>query len=185
MKYSGVHATRKRFAHFMRGLIASKEQVRILVIGSNSDGTIPAVEDEARAVATQLENWFKCFKIEPAPHIECLVGDAANYERMRKELAHPFHMIHFAGHGRFNSQEAGLSGLVVKRTESSDDRYLISARELRQLLENAEHATQFIFLSCCLSARQNDQTGAGDYFGIYDATARTHAKCRRISVVSE
>lgn len=79
--------------------------------------------------------------------------------------AHPWHVLHFMGHGGFDAHQGGV---VVMRQED-DSRYaLITAQVLGRALENAP-TLRLVFLNAC-------ETSSGDERDIFSSTAATLAR---------
>ena len=160
----GAHISHKTepFYEFFREQTRHKSPLCVLVIGANSDGRIPAAEAEAVAVAHDVETTIQQLGVPCV--VDLLLGKEATYDRVRAALKDGgYHLIHYAGHGRFDDEVAEISGLrLIGKT--------LTAAELKLLLSDTP--TRLIYLSCCLGARTAQQKDRGDFYGVMDALAQ-------------
>ncbi|HYX72337.1 MAG TPA: CHAT domain-containing protein, partial [Nitrososphaera sp.] len=153
------------FHQFINRVQEDSEILRILIVGANYDGNIPAAEAEAVSLYEAMEADLQRLGI--AHEIRLLVGNEATYSRLREELRQGgYHIFHYAGHGRYQDTIPEISGLILR--EGSGSRVLTAA-ELNLLLRDL--SVQLVFLSCCLGARTAAQTGRGDFYGMLEALA--------------
>lgn len=165
----GLLPTRKGkpFYDFIGDLADVRAPLRILLVGSNSDGQIPAVEEEVSLLHASITAALRSVGLKH--QIDVLVGHRATYENIRDLLAQGnVHVFHYAGHGRFHDRLPEISGLLVRTNNGS--RKVVSAAELKQLVSGTE--LRLVFLSCCVGARTADQLGRGDFHGTLDAVVR-------------
>jgi hypothetical protein len=154
------------FRAFIEERWKAKAPLRVLIVGSNSDGKIPAAEIEADTLATAINDDLKRMGI--TPEITALTGERATYNEVCSALSDGrFHIFHYAGHGRFDDQLPEISGLILK--DGSGGREL-TANVLEQLLSDTE--LRLVYLSCCLGARTSSQLGRGDFYGLLDSIIR-------------
>lgn len=154
------------FHTFVENLVRSGEMLRILVVGANSDGAIPKVEQEARELAAQIETELTCLGIDH--QLVPLIGPEASYARVAQELRQGgYHMFHYAGHGLHSEEQPEVSGLVL---HGEHGRVTLSASDLNLMMRDTD--LQVVFLSCCLGARNASRTGRGDFHGTLEAIAR-------------
>lgn len=151
------------FSAFLETLVEQGEPLRLLIVGANSDGTIPSAEEEAASLASDIDTDLRCLGI--MPDITLLTGVDATYDNVRQTLQDDrYHIFHYAGHGRYDDTLPEISGLVLRR---NTDRRILSAADLRLLAQDTE--LRLVFLSCCLGARTAAQTGRGDFRGMLEA----------------
>jgi CHAT domain-containing protein len=77
------------------------------------------------------------------------------------------HLLHFAGHGRFDDTLPEESGFVIDVGQSAQ---ILSAGTLKALL--AQSGVEIAVLSCCVGAKTAKEKGKGDFQGIVEAIAR-------------
>jgi CheY-like chemotaxis protein len=153
------------FHTFIQRLQENGEILRLLIVGSNSDGRIPGAEEEARELKIIIEEDLQTLGI--LYEITTLIGEDATYNNVRDALrSGGYHLFHYAGHGRFMDKLPEISGLILL---DSGKPKVLSAADLNLYVQDS---LQFVFLSCCLGARSADQVGRGDFFGIIEALAR-------------
>jgi CheY-like chemotaxis protein len=142
------------FFRFIEKQVGKGKPLRVLIAGANTDGYVPAVEEEASQLAASISANLKLLGI--TPEITTLLGDDVTYSRLRDALRDGQHVFHFAGHGNFNESLPEKSPLSLKDRE-------LTAADLKSLTEGTE--LRFVFLSCCLAARTGSQVGRGDFHG--------------------
>lgn len=164
---TGPTAWRKTesFHAFVSGLLKLNRRLRILIVGANSDGSIPDAEIEAESLKSTIESDLRQLGI---PHeITLYLGAQANYVQVSAALqSGRYHIFHYAGHGRFHDTLPEISGLILSDDEGPRT---LTAADLNMLVRNTE--LQLIFLSCCLGARSDPQLGRGDFHGMLEALA--------------
>lgn len=166
---TGASLSRKPepFHDFLKSLLDVGERLRILIVGANSDGAIPSAEVEATTLADEIKTSLGCLGIRHT--IDLLVGDAANYGRIRESLREGrYHIFHYAGHGWHEQTLPELSGLVLRH---ADGVRLLTSAELNLLIRDTE--LRLVYLSCCLGAQTAARVGRGDFHGTLEAIARS------------
>jgi CheY-like chemotaxis protein len=154
------------FSSFLADLAKTGETLRILLVGANVDGKIPAVDIEVAELAQEVE--VEVRRLGLKPRVDVLTGAAATWEAVGDRLRHGgYQVFHYAGHGRFNDELPEVSGLVLGRGST---RRVLTAAELKLLLGGTD--LRLVVLSCCLGARTAGQAGRGDFQGILEAVAR-------------
>jgi DNA-binding response OmpR family regulator len=148
------------FHELVARLVKDSSPFRALVVGSNSDGRIPQAEVEATEIKQQFEAILDDLAIRH--EIDLLVGPSATYALVRQHLEQrKYHLVHYAGHGRFDDDLAEVSGLLLLGgTLSASDLKLIAQRT---------SSPHMLYLSCCLGARTAQAPGRGDFYGVMDA----------------
>ncbi len=143
-----------------------KGKLRILLIASNVGTRIDAVDREVDAVSGFLQVRLGQLGIEH--ELEVCHSTDATYEHVQDMLHNShYHIIHYAGHGRFDDQIAERSCLFFREGTSLK---AMPASTLKTLLQESE--TQLIYLSCCLGARTAEGIGQGDFLGLVDSIAQ-------------
>ena len=137
----------------------------MLIVASNSDGHIPAVEAEATSIALQMETNLRNSGI---PHEITLLSSAeATYDRVIEALRDGrYHLFHYAGHGRFDDVLPEISGLVLRHEQGLRT---LTAADLRLLTQDTE--LRLVYLSCCLGARSAQSVTHGDFHSVMEALA--------------
>jgi hypothetical protein len=154
------------FHAFVEGLLRRREPLRALIVGANSDGSIPEAEQEASALATAIQEDLDRLAI-PC-EIQLLVGSAASYTAVRRELGEQhYHLFHYAGHGRYTDKLPEISGLML---HDDSGPAALTAADLHLLAQGS--SLYIVYLSCCLGARTARETGRGDFRGVVEALAR-------------
>jgi CheY-like chemotaxis protein len=154
------------FHSFVDGLLRRNEPLRVLVVGANSDGAIPAAEEEAVAVAAALATDLG--RLGVRHEVTSLIGAEASFQNVSRALrGGRFHVFHYAGHGRHSDKLPEVGGLVLR-----DEKGLatLTAADLNMLARDSE--LQMVYLSCCLGARSAAQTGRGEFHGALEGLAR-------------
>lgn len=166
---------RESFRDYVTALAASAEaardqtrEFRALVVGSNSDGNIPQVEDEAKAIHSTLNQCLGELGLKY--HVELLTGEAAAYSRVKMALeTGDYDMFHYAGHGVYDDDSPEISGLALKGEHKVE---ILTAHKLRLLLSRAQ--LRLVFLSCCLSARTARERGRADFHSVFEALVQAN-----------
>jgi CheY-like chemotaxis protein len=166
-KLNGYDISNKKGFHQFIDDLGEGEKLRVLIVGSNSDGTLSRVEEEIELVRNEIEKSLNHIGIEPA--IACLSTEEATHRRVSEELkSGEYHILHFSGHGEFVRELPEESGLWL--LDESGNQKMLNALQLYLLTLNSN--LQFVFLNCCLSARTAGDEGRGEFYGIFDALAR-------------
>ncbi len=140
--------------------------LRILLIASQTSPPLPEVDQEIDDLNNHLSGAFRLRNVQAS--VELLSGHDATYERVREALRQtPFHIIHYAGHGRFVDNSAERSCLFFR--DKSGNIKAMPISELNLLLQDSDHA-QFLFLSCCWGSETASALHLvdNDFLGIAD-----------------
>ena len=168
--YEDADASRKpeAFREFIREHHTSRSPMRMLIVGANADGELESVQHEVSEVKRVAERLFSQLGIPL--QVRLLVGEEASYQSVREEITNEYHLIHYAGHGIHNElvPEAEESGIELR---DGDGFRLLTASEMRLLLTDSP--VRLVFLSSCLGARTDKHEGYGDFYGVFDALARS------------
>jgi CheY-like chemotaxis protein len=146
-----------------------KGDLRVLIVASNTDPSIPGVDQEAQQLAHFLENQgYVKVQVALIPTREATVA------RVRKELKDcRAHILHYAGHGRYDElspEESALFFWSKKNREGSVEP--MSAAMLKGLLQDSE--VRFAYFSCCYGSTTGPESGLldDDFLGIADAVSQ-------------
>lgn len=150
-----------QFFRFIEKQVVKDEPLRILIAGANTDGNIPAVEEEVSHLADAISSDLNVLGI--SHEITTLLGDDVSYSRLSEILHDGQHIFHFAGHGDYDESLPEKSPLILRDRE-------LTAADLQLLTQRTE--LQFVFLSCCLAARTAKQVGRGDFHGFLHAISQ-------------
>jgi hypothetical protein len=147
-----------------------QKNIRVLLIGANSDGRIPQAEQEAQ----ELEHFYNMLKtIYNLPiSITLLTGVNANKNKVEDTLSNGrFNIIHYAGHSNFHPTSGELSYLYLR---DGDRHGFITASDLYTYLK--EHPLWMVFFSSCWSAHSAHQPQAhSSVDGILPAVSKAGA----------
>jgi len=146
------------FAKFVESLVRKREAMRILVVGSSGNGTVPAAEEEAERLADFFE--AKLDQLAIPHYVTRMIGQAATCKDLRETLKNGYHLFHYAGHGDYDEGLPEGSPLIL-----ADGNF--TASDLRMALREVD--LRLAFLSCCLGARTAAQVGRGDFHGFFHA----------------
>jgi CheY-like chemotaxis protein len=154
------------FHTFVQRLQMNGDELRLLIVGSNSDGRIPGAEAEAKELKINIEKDLDALGI--MYEIKALIGKDATYDNVSDALhSGGYHIFHYAGHGRYTDILPEISSLFL--LDNGGKPKPMRAADLNQIVKDSQ--LQFVFLSCCLSARSAEQPGRGDFSGIIEALA--------------
>jgi CheY-like chemotaxis protein len=148
-------------------ILALKSRPRVLVIASNTKPPIPGVDAEAQALAQYFirQNYID---------VMLLRTEEATYTRVQEELRKPeYDIIHYAGHGLFNSFSPEESSLFFWKAEKQQgDVVPMKATELMMLLKQSE--ARLVYLSSCYGTTSGTPKDLldDDFLGLADAVAQ-------------
>ncbi len=141
------------------------EKLRVLIIASNTQPPIDGVDAEAQSLHDYLIQQ-DCIPIE----VKLLPTESATYERVKEEVKKPnYDIIHYAGHGQYNSASPEDSGIFFWTGENKQGNIAqMKATELKWLLEHSE--ARFMYLSNCYGATSGSQMDLldDDFLGLAD-----------------
>jgi CheY-like chemotaxis protein len=154
------------FHGFLSALIQRKEALRILVVGANSDGNIPAAEAEATELTLSLRESLT--RLGLRHEVMPLIGPDASFGNVTQALrSGRYHIFHYAGHGRHNDQLPEIGGLILR---DGTGLTTLTAADLNMLVRDTD--LHLVFLSCCVGARTEETAGRGEFHGTLEALAR-------------
>jgi CheY-like chemotaxis protein len=151
-------------AGFIHGLVDSGKKIRVLILTSNTEPSIPLIDEMAADLRDLLLGvpWIDLTYVD---------SDHATAARAAKLLRRcEYHIVHYIGHGMFEEGSPEKSHLVFwKKKNRSGGVERIFGNRLRLLLQDGE--TSLFHLTCC----QGTQSGGlsdlveDDYLGIADS----------------
>ncbi len=151
------------FHVFLEKLWREGQTLRILLIASNIGQRTQAVDGEITTLHELLKRTLDQLGMKRRIQV-CLSKDAT-FSHVASLLENDdFHLIHYAGHGRYDDQAAERSGLYFR---DGDHLRIMQADMLKSYLQ--DKSTQLVYLSCCLGARTETRVGEGDFLGVMDA----------------
>ncbi len=125
--------------------VSHPEDNRILVIGDPPSGLIEleGAQHEAARVADQFRRRQGWDVIEQIRH---RTPDVSAMSAMASLLNNDVRILHLAGHGVYEAEDPGCSGMVIGGDDSvADPLVLITAAEVRQMRLQPE----LVFINCC------------------------------------
>lgn len=144
------------------------ESLNILLISSNTMPSIPGVDKEIEALDISLKTFFEENRIKTK--IKTILTTEATYDRIREELREcQYHIIHYAGHGRYDEKSPEESCLFFWENNNKSGKVTaMPISELQMLLKGAK--TRFFYLSCCYGTTNGPQQKLldDDFLGIAD-----------------
>lgn len=139
---------------FFNDLWQNEQQLKILLIGSNTQPNIPAVDHEIAALSKTMKNLFN--KQGIAVEIKTIPTKQATYDKIRTTIQQDqYHVIHYAGHGVYDRQSPEKSHLLF--WENRGKKGIVKQMEiteLQMLLRNSD--VRLIYLSCCLGVKTGE-----------------------------
>ncbi|MBE7551851.1 MAG: response regulator [Anaerolineales bacterium] len=153
---------------FFNDLWAKGDELRILLVASNTYPDIPGVDQEIKALGSSLKMMFEERGI--LAQVTMIPTKRATYENVRDTLQKcKYHIVHYAGHGTFDKQspensylsfwEKGNRRGIVKKMPISELQMLLRGSDLR-----------FFYLSSCLGTKTGEPAKLldDDFLGIAD-----------------
>jgi CheY-like chemotaxis protein len=150
-------------------MLALREELRILIIASNTHPPINGVDAEAM----QLYKYLKRQHFIPVT-AKLVPTKDASYERVREELRHgEYDIIHYAGHGSYDAESPEESCLYFWADRNKQGKVMpMRATELKLLLEQSQ--IHLAYLSCCYGAATGSEIALldDDFLGLVDAVTQ-------------
>ncbi|GAB4537855.1 MAG: hypothetical protein Kow0063_25170 [Anaerolineae bacterium] len=156
----------RRRALSPQSFVQLKEELRVLIVASDTDPPIPGVDQEARQLAD-----FLMGQKDVNVQVEMIPTEEATLTYVREVLRHcRTHIFHYAGHGEYDEaspEESALFFWSKKNRQGGVE--TISAAELRGLLQDSD--VRLAYFSCCYGAATGPpiQLLDDDFLGIADA----------------
>jgi len=169
------------FARFMCGatprcealspqMLALTEELRVLIVASNTTSRILPPIDGVDAEAMELYKYLKRQDFIPLS-VKLILTKDATYQRVREELREgSYDIVHYAGHGRYDEESPEESSLYFWAEENKQgDVVPMKATELKILLERSE--VRLVYLSSCYGTAAGGQVALldDDFLGLADA----------------
>jgi hypothetical protein len=147
------------FDSFVHILKRDGEPVRVLLIGSNTGGI--SADAEVLELRELLESRWRA---PPKIQVDICLTQEASFSEVAARLEHcPYHIVHLAGHARFDPQNVEESGLLFFEKKGQGGKVkVLNARRLAQLFNDSQ--TMLCYLSCCVGA----MIGSGQLLRDYD-----------------
>jgi DNA-binding response OmpR family regulator len=166
---SGVRVKRKPLSpSCFNDLWAKGEELKILLIASNTSPPIPGADEETAALDGSLKAVFEDRGI--SAQVKTIPTERATYETVRKELRKcKYHIVHYAGHGTYDRQSPEKSYLSFwEKPNRQGAVKKMPASELQLLLRGSD--LRFVYLSCCLGTTTGEPAKLldDDFLGIAD-----------------
>ena len=166
---SGVWSKRHiNLTDFCNQLWEKREKLRILLVASNTNPPIDAVDEEVAEIHNLLRTLSSDRYI-----VDYIPTEDATYGEIIDRLSGcRYHILHYAGHGYHDQKSLqGQSSLCfwTKKSKSGEIK-LLTIDALKHTLRSKGHDLQFVYLSCCSGAAARDQNALldDDYLGIAD-----------------
>lgn len=144
--------------------LARTQKLRVLLIASNTEPSIPGVDDEVQAIEEFLRE-------QDNVSVTVLPTEKATYGRVQDELREcKYEVIHYAGHGFFDALSPEESHLCFRSHENAEEPIRkMTATELKLLLDQSQ--VRFVYLSSCYGAATGgkDSSLDDDFLGLADA----------------
>jgi CHAT domain-containing protein/CheY-like chemotaxis protein len=164
---NGVVPRRKALSP--QAFVQLKGELRVLIVASNTEPSIPGVDREAQQLVHFLENQ-EYVKV----HVDLIPTEEATIARVRRALKDcPAHILHYAGHGSYDElspEESALFFWSKKNRKGSVES--MSAAMLKGLLQDSE--VRFAYFSSChgLATGLQSELLDDDFLGIADAVVQ-------------
>jgi CHAT domain-containing protein len=160
----GENISRKAasFHNWLKRLDEEDDTLRVLLIASNTGPRIDAVDDEVLQIESRLNQRLGEAGIRK--QVVAVRSNEATYTHVETLLqSEKWHIVHYAGHGRWDDGLPENSDLVF---QDGADRRSMPTSVLYGLLQNSP--TLLFYVSGCLGALMDDRTGRGDFHGLMD-----------------
>jgi DNA-binding NarL/FixJ family response regulator len=159
---------KKPFHTFIKDLKQSNETLKILLVASNHDGSIPQAENEIQIIKNEITSSVNQIGINLK--VDCLyTKEDITYENVFETLkTGQYHIFHYSGHDDFVNNLPENSGIFL--LDQSGIPKKLNAAHLNLLTQNSN--LKFVYLSCCLSTKTEGRVGRGDFHGIFEALVR-------------
>lgn len=141
---------------FFNNLWQNREQLRILLIASNTEPPLPHIDNE---ILSLQENLIKYLKEKEIPHhIDTITSEKATLDFVKAKLNQcNYHMLHYAGHGDYRERSPERSCIQFWSNENRSGKVeRLDANSLNLLLKNSN--LRFVYLSCCQSSQCSGNT---------------------------
>ena len=141
------------FHRMLDHLSRDQTKLRILLLAANTPPRIDAVDQEVALLQNNLLRQLQRTGIEA--QVDAVFSADSTYDRVEQMLRRSrYHIVHYAGHGRFDDEIAEKSSLFFRHGRGCRQ---MSAAALKDLLQDSD--TYILYLSCCLGARNERDLG--------------------------
>lgn len=150
-------------AKFIHDLVDSGEKLRVLILASNTQPSVPLID----GMAAELRDLLSDVDWIDLTYVDSDHATAAKVEDLLDGCQ--YHMVHYIGHGKFKQKSPEQSCLLFREQgNQSSDVKEISGDQLGLLLRDAE--TSFFHLTCCEGTQSGEASDLveDDYLGIAD-----------------
>jgi len=151
-------------------LEARREVLRVLLLASNTGRDTPSVDAEVDDIQSLLARRFAESGIRG--EVTAVPSTEATYERVEELLLRQrWHIIHYAGHGRWDGHVPEQSALVFRTGADRDggEYRPMPTSVLHSLLrESSNESPLLFFVNACLGGRTVARKGKGDFHGLLD-----------------
>jgi CheY-like chemotaxis protein len=149
------------FFRLIESLVKTDGTLRVLVVGTDSSGSIPASEEESIYLARSIQDILSLLGI--SHYVNWLVGKDATCEHVKRELQNGYHLFHYAGHADHDSSLPENSSVTLYDG-------VLTASDLKVAVRETD--LRLVFLSSCLGAKNSLHGGHGDFAGFLDALSQ-------------
>lgn len=168
-KVSGI---KSRGAFNLPGLVeemtAKRQKIRILLIASNTNPPIQAVDEEV----AEIHDWLTTHLPANRYAIEYIPTDKATCDEILSRLSEcRYNMLHYAGHGHNEKGAPGNSSLYFwEKPNRRGSMCPLSVDTLVTTLRRKGHDLRFVYLSCCYGTATADDSTllSDDFLGVAD-----------------
>ena len=132
---------------YLNKLWEKKQKLKILLIASNTEPSLQYVDTE---ILSLEETLHECLNSKGILHeIEYIPTEEATFDLVKKKLKNcPYHILHYAGHGKYKASSPEKSFLQFwSRKNRQGDIKRLDISALNLLLRNSN--LRFVYLSCC------------------------------------
>jgi DNA-binding response OmpR family regulator len=134
---------------FMNEIWRRKETFRILLVASDTTPPLPGADAEVTELTGTLKRLLADINVTTA--LTVLHSEETTYDRLVAELKSGYHLIHYAGHGCYDTQMPEESSLLVwAQPNRGGPVKRLTVSEIAILLQNSP--TRLVYLSCCEGA---------------------------------
>lgn len=169
---AGYRLTREAslgFDRMLSSLAAAREELRVLLIGSDVDANLPRATEEMQRVRDHIE--AGCRTMDLKSRFIVVPPTEATATRVEAELTgnRPFHILHYTGHARHTSEDPDASGLVLLGPDGLPD--MIGCKLLHRWINSS--GLWLVYLSSCNSSGASGSLGLSQrYLGTVEAVVR-------------
>ena len=164
---TGVTTNKQNFSQTISNLIRDKKPLKILLIASNTGNINP--DTEINTLAEKIQQKAEAIKLKI--EIKKIPTASASVKRVEKLLEKcPYHIVHYAGHSKFDGSTGENSGLIFyQHPKNRSGKEVLTARALLTRLRDSQ--TVLFYLSSCVGATVSGQDvlRQGECLGTMDA----------------